>query len=51
MTTFENKVIFSGRVNFEEQGEVKSYYGATDMMECLAKAVVNNLVRLFLEGN
>lgn len=34
----------------EDSGEVKIYYGASDTVECLATADVNDLLRLCLEG-
>lgn len=47
---FRNDVIFPGGMILEESGEVKIYYGATDTVECLATAHVDDLLRLCLEG-
>ena len=33
----------------EPDGEVKIYYGASDTYECMARADVNELVKLCLE--
>ncbi len=47
---FRNDVIFPGGMILEDDGEVKIYYGATDTVECLATAYVDDLVALCL-GN
>ena len=39
-------VIFPGGMILEESGEVKIYYGASDTVECLATADVNDLLAL-----
>lgn len=39
-------VIFPGGMILEENGEVKIYYGASDTVECLATADVNELLSL-----
>lgn len=33
----------------EDSGEVKIYYGASDMVECLATADVNDLIKLCVD--
>ena len=43
---FRNHVIFPGGMILEEDGEVKIYYGAADIVECLATAHVDDLIRL-----
>ena len=45
---FRNEVIFPGGMILEETGEVKIYYGAADMVECLATAHVDDLLSLCL---
>lgn len=47
---FRKDVIFPGGMILEDNGEVKIYYGASDTVECLAKADVNDLIRLCTEG-
>ena len=39
-------VIFLGGMILEDNGEVKIYYGASDTVECLATADVNDLINL-----
>lgn len=39
-------VIFPGGMILEDSGEVKIYYGASDTVECLATADVNDLLKL-----
>jgi beta-1,4-mannooligosaccharide/beta-1,4-mannosyl-N-acetylglucosamine phosphorylase len=43
---FRTNVIFPGGMILEDSGEVKIYYGASDTVECLATADVNDLVEL-----
>ena len=43
---FRQNVIFPGGMILEDNGEVKIYYGASDTVECLATADVNDLIRL-----
>ncbi len=45
---FRRDVIFPGGMILEESGEVKIYYGASDTVECLATADVNDLIKLCL---
>ncbi len=45
---FRNDVIFPGGMILEESGEVKIYYGAADTVECMARADVNDLIKLCL---
>ncbi len=47
-TGFRTDVIFPGGMILEDDGEVKIYYGASDTVECLATAQVDDLVRLCL---
>ncbi|MBR6789655.1 MAG: glycosidase, partial [Oscillospiraceae bacterium] len=47
---FRTHVIFPGGLILEPSGEVKIYYGASDTVECLATADVNDLLKLCLEG-
>lgn len=47
---FRNSVIFPGGMILEDNGEVKIYYGASDTVECLATAHVDDLLRACLEG-
>ena len=42
-------VIFPGGMILEDNGEVKIYYGASDTVECLATANVNDLINLCTE--
>ena len=42
-------VIFPGGMILEESGEVKIYYGASDTVECLATADVNDLLSLVVK--
>ena len=46
---FRKSVVFPGGMILEDSGEVKFYYGASDTVECLATADVNDLIRLCLE--
>ena len=46
---FRKDVIFPCGNVLEDNGEVKIYYGASDTVECLATADVNDLIRLCLE--
>lgn len=46
---FRQDVIFPGGMILEDSGEVKIYYGASDTVECLATADVNDLIKLCLE--
>jgi beta-1,4-mannooligosaccharide/beta-1,4-mannosyl-N-acetylglucosamine phosphorylase len=43
---FRRDVIFPGGMILEDSGEVKIYYGASDTVECLASADVNDLISL-----
>lgn len=43
---FRQDVIFPGGMILEDNGEVKIYYGASDTVECLATADVNELINL-----
>lgn len=45
---FRQDVIFPGGMILEEDGEVKIYYGASDTVECLATANVDDLINLCL---
>ena len=45
---FRNDVVFPGGMILEDNGEVKIYYGASDTVECLATAYVNDLIKLCL---
>ena len=46
---FRTNVIFPGGMILEDSGEVKIYYGASDTVECLATADVNDLIALCTE--
>lgn len=46
---FRTHVIFPGGMILEDNGEVKIYYGASDTVECLATAHVDDLLKLCLE--
>lgn len=46
---FRKDVIFPCGNVLEDNGEVKIYYGASDTVECLATADVNDLIKLCLE--
>ena len=48
---FRTHVIFPGGMIAEPSGEVKIYYGASDTVECVATADVNDLIKLCLEGD
>ncbi|MBR6361482.1 MAG: glycoside hydrolase family 130 protein [Clostridia bacterium] len=43
---FRKDVIFPGGMILEDSGEVKIYYGASDTVECLATADVNDLISI-----
>lgn len=43
---FRTNVIFPGGMILEDDGEVKIYYGASDTVECLATAHVDDLLEL-----
>ncbi len=43
---FRRDVIFPGGMILEDSGEVKIYYGASDTVECLATADVNDLISI-----
>lgn len=43
---FRTNVIFPGGLILEDDGTVKIYYGASDTVECLATARVEDLIRL-----
>ena len=45
---FRQNVIFPGGMILEESGEVKMYYGASDTVECVATANVDDLIALCL---
>jgi beta-1,4-mannooligosaccharide/beta-1,4-mannosyl-N-acetylglucosamine phosphorylase len=45
---FRNNVVFPVGAILEELGEVKIYYGASDTVECLATANLDDLIRLCL---
>ncbi len=47
---FRQDTIFPGGMILEDSGEVKLYYGASDTVECLATADVNDLIKLCLEN-
>ncbi len=46
---FRQNVIFPGGMILEDNGEVKIYYGASDTVECVATADIDDLVRICLE--
>lgn len=46
---YRTNVIFPGGMVLEPSGEVKIYYGASDTVECLATADVNDLISLCLK--
>lgn len=46
---FRQDVIFPGGMILEDDGEVKIYYGASDTVECLATANVEDLISLCTE--
>ena len=48
-TGFRQQVIFPGGMILEDSGEVKIYYGASDTVECLATANVDELIALCTE--
>jgi beta-1,4-mannooligosaccharide/beta-1,4-mannosyl-N-acetylglucosamine phosphorylase len=43
---YRGNVLFPGGLILEPSGEVKLYYGAADMVECLATAHVDDLIAL-----
>lgn len=45
---FRTNVIFPGGMILEDDGEVKIYYGASDTVECLATAQVDDLIKAAL---
>ncbi len=45
---YRKDVIFPGGMILEDNGEVKIYYGASDTVECMATANVNDLISLCL---
>ena len=47
---FRTNVIFPGAMILEDNGEVKIYYGASDAVECLATANVDDLIKLCTEN-
>ncbi|MBQ6865083.1 MAG: glycoside hydrolase family 130 protein [Clostridia bacterium] len=47
---FRQQVIFPGGMILEPDGEVKIYYGASDTVECLATAHVDDLLALCTES-
>ncbi|MBQ6897749.1 MAG: glycoside hydrolase family 130 protein [Clostridia bacterium] len=46
---FRQQVIFPGGMILEDSGEVKIYYGASDTVECLATANIDDLIALCTE--
>ncbi len=46
---FRQNVIFPGGMIAEDDGTVKIYYGASDTVECVATANINELIELCLE--
>ena len=46
---YRKDVIFPCGMILEDSGEVKIYYGASDTVECLATADVNDLIKLCIE--
>lgn len=47
---FRKDVIFPGGMILEDTGEVKIYYGASDTVECMCTADVNDLIDLCLNN-
>ncbi len=47
---FRNNVIFPCGIILEDSGEVKIYYGASDTVECLASANLDELIKLCVPG-
>ena len=47
---FRRDTVFPGGMILEDDGEVKIYYGASDTVECMASADVNDLINLCLSG-
>ena len=47
---FRKHVIFPGGMILEDNGEVKIYYGASDTVECLATARLEELIALCTES-
>ena len=46
---FRQNVIFPGGMILEDNGEVKIYYGASDTVECLATANIDDLLKLCVD--
>ena len=46
---FRKDAIFPGGMILEDNGEVKIYYGASDTVECMCTADVNDLIDLCLK--
>ena len=46
---YRQNVIFPGGMILEDDGEVKIYYGASDTVECVATASLEDLVALCTE--
>ena len=46
---FRQNVIFPGGMILEDDGQVKIYYGASDTVECVATAHVDELLALCSE--
>lgn len=46
---FRQYAIFPGGMILEDNGEVKIYYGASDTVECVATADVDDLIKLCIE--
>ena len=46
---FRQNAIFPGGMILEPDGEVKIYYGASDMVECLATANIDDLIKICCE--
>ena len=49
MSGFRQNVIFPGGMILEDDGEVKIYYGASDTVECVATARLDDLIALCTE--
>ena len=47
---FRKHEIFPGGMILEDNGEVKIYYGASDTVECLATAKLEDLIALCTES-
>ncbi|MCR5151002.1 MAG: glycoside hydrolase family 130 protein [Clostridiales bacterium] len=48
---FRKNTVFPGGMIAEDDGSVKIYYGASDTVECMATADMDDLVRLCLEND